>query len=133
MTNKTRIADYITRRVFPDPNAKPATPPARMTFLEWSRKTERISFVPKDTTPRLGIVTRLMACVYPWREIEIEIGEPHASITRNRAVIRFPQPFDDNGLTDACREFIIEAVQHAVENDGFRRSITWPDPSWRPA
>jgi hypothetical protein len=124
---RQRMADYITRRAFPDLTTT-AKPPTRPTFLEWSRKTERTPFVPKDTTPRLGIVTRLMACVYPWREIEIEVGEPFASITFNRPTIRHPEPFGPNGLTDACRAFIIEAVEAAVEHDGYRRSITWPNP-----
>lgn len=98
------------------------------SFAEWSKTAGTKSFVWPDPAPRpLGIITRVMPTIYPWRPLNIEVGEPHASITLNRPIIRFPEPFDQHGLTNACRDFIIEAVHHAVEKDGRQRSITWPE------
>lgn len=125
-----RIADFITRLAFPDPDIKPTPPRPRLTFLEWSQQVGTKPFVwPERPKQRLGITTRLMTCVYPWRPIDLDVGEPHATVTRDHAIIRFPEPFDPNGeLTDACRAFIVEAVKAAIERDGLRRNITWPDP-----
>jgi hypothetical protein len=130
MSKHQRIADFITNRVLPDPTTRPAPPPTRMTFLEWS-KTVALNprpFIPPDRKVALGITTRLMACVYPWRPIDLAIGPAFASIKLDRPVIRHPDPFGPNGLTDACREFVIDAVLYAVATDGLHRSITWPEP-----
>lgn len=75
----------------------------------------------------IAITVRLIPAFYLWVPIHIEQGDPDASITINRARIRYPEPFDQHGLTHACRTFITTAVRHAVETDGFRRSITWPE------
>lgn len=70
---------------------------------------------------------RLIPGCYSAVRINIEPGEPDADIRLNRADIRHPEPFDTHGLTDACRTYIQNAVQHAVEKDGHLRSITWSD------
>lgn len=84
----------------------------------------------------IGITVRLIPAVYFWVPVVIEQGDPDASISINRARIRHPEPFDQHGLTHACRDFIATAVRHAVEQDGFRRAITWPatpkSSSWKP-
>lgn len=77
--------------------------------------------------PTIAFTVRIIPAFYLWVPVVIEQGDPDASITINRARIRHPEPFDQHGLTDACRTFIATAVRHAVEQDGFRRSITWPE------
>ena len=130
---RQRMADYITRRAT-STNTEPSESPARLSFAEWSRQAGTKPFVWPEPRPQpLGITTRLMATIYPWREIELEIGELFASVTFPRSIIRHPEPFGPNGLTDDCRAFIIAAVRDAFEKDGRHRSITWPDPSSRPS
>lgn len=125
-----RIADYITRRAFPDTSTEPAAPPVRTTFAEWSRTAGKKPVVWRKRPPqRLAITTRLMATIYPSRVVDLQIGEPFASITPTSAMIRFPEPFDENGLTEACRSFIIDAVRQAITRDGLHRSVIWPDSS----
>jgi hypothetical protein len=77
----------------------------------------------------IGITVRIIPAFYLWVPLVIEQGDPEASISINRASIRFPEPFDQHGLTHACRTFITTAVRHAVDTDGFQRSITWPESS----
>ena len=59
--------------------------------------------------------------------VNFEVGEPLASITLDRCSIRHPEPFDEDGLTHICREFLIDAVRKAVDHDHHLRWIIWAD------
>lgn len=74
---------------------------------------------------RMGISTRVMPGQFVWHPIHIEVGPVMASIRLDRHDIRFPEPWDENGLTNACRDLIVEAVKHQSEMDGLQRQIVW--------
>jgi hypothetical protein len=83
--------------------------------------------------PQITMSVRLIPAVYSNIRVRITPGDPFASIALNRADIRFPEPFDDDGLTHACRDFIVHAVRSAIARDGHDRHINWPaTPSWIP-
>jgi len=104
--------------------------PSRSSFRDWSRQaaTKRTIW---PTRPKLPAATMSVLLTPPPRfvryPVNFEVGEPHASIGIDSADIRFPQPFDQDGLSDVCRDFIIESVGKAVEQDGHLRWIIWPD------
>jgi hypothetical protein len=76
--------------------------------------------------PEITISVRLIPAVYSNVLVHITQGEASASITINRADIRHPHPFDENGITADCRSFIVQAVRSAIARDGHDRHINWP-------
>lgn len=104
--------------------------PTATSFRDWSRHAATKPLIwPSPRPQQTTIITRLIPAVFGTCRVSITDGDPHASIGANRADIRFPQPFDENGLTDACRAFIITAAREALRADGLKRWITWPDRS----
>jgi hypothetical protein len=98
-------------------------------FAEWSRQAGTKPFQWPEAKPATRIGVRLMPAFFGEHTVNIQPGDPHASIALNRADIRFPEPFDDDHLTQACRAFITEAVRQAVRRDQHMRLINWPDGS----
>ncbi len=112
--------------------------PPRSRFSQWSRQARTPPAITEKVKTRMGISTRVMPAVFVWYPIDVEVGEPAASIRLDRHMVRYPEPFDINGLTHACRDFIVEAVKHQSIMDGYKRWVIWEDgtftgsgsPSW---
>lgn len=99
-------------------------------FVEWSRRALTNPYIWPEREPRPPATMLVMGdrgriSRHP---ISIEAGEPQASIDLDRAAIRFSEPFDENGLADACKVFIITAMREAGERDHKLRWVTWEEP-----
>jgi hypothetical protein len=74
------------------------------------------------------ISIRAAPAVIAWHIPNIETGEASAEISINTSNFYHPDALDEaDAPTDACREWIIQAVQAAIQRDGLKRWITWPD------
>jgi hypothetical protein len=76
----------------------------------------------------IRISVRAAPAVVAWHAPTIEDGVLWAEVRVSHSNFRFPCPFDENGdLTKGCRTWIVEAVRSAIQRDGLKRWITWPD------
>ncbi|GAA0677563.1 hypothetical protein [Sphingomonas insulae] len=74
------------------------------------------------------ISIRAAPAVIAWHIPHIETGETSAEVNINTSNFHHPDALDEaDAPTDACREWIIHAVQAAIQRDGLKRWITWPD------
>ena len=98
-------------------------------FSEWSRQagTKPVQWLERKPVTRISV--KLIPAFFGEHAVNIQLGEPRASLALNRADIWFPDPFAENHPTDACRHFITEAVRQAVRRDRHERWISWPDGS----
>jgi hypothetical protein len=104
---------------------------ARLSYRDWLHKaeTEPTPFVPpKPPQPRTVIWMRCIPAVYIRHPVHVATGEPLGEIALNTSRLRFPNPRKPNGhFTDACREWITEAVAEAIRREGIQRLIVWSD------
>ncbi|KQM51179.1 hypothetical protein ASE69_07635 [Sphingomonas sp. Leaf208] len=98
-------------------------------FSQWSRQagTKPVQWLKRKPVTRISV--KLIPAFFGEHAVNIQPGEPHATIALNRADIWFPDPFIGNNPTDACRDYITEAVRQSVHRDRHERWISWPDGS----
>lgn len=78
----------------------------------------------------IRISVRAAPAVIAWHTPKIQSGEPLAEVGVNTSTFHLPNAVDDAGMpTQALREWIIQAIRHAIRQDELRRWITWPDLS----
>lgn len=83
---------------------------------------------PLDNPARksIGLVVRLMSCVYQSERIEIREGEPSVHIGYRSSYVQYPTPITADGLvSEGCRTLLLEGVLAAVIRTGFRMSVVW--------
>ena len=76
----------------------------------------------------IRISVRAAPAVVAWHEPVTEDGVLWAEVRVSHSNFRFPCPFDRNGeVIEGCRTWIVEAVRGAIQRDGLRRWVTWPN------
>lgn len=87
------------------------------------------------STPQPGqqsypyIVVHLMPTVYQREEIAIAHGAPSVHIGHRDTFVHHPAPFSDDGISQGCRELLIQGVHEAVLRTHFRMCLVWA-PDW---
>lgn len=96
-------------------------------FVEWShRAVTNPTIWPKEEPkpPATMLIKEYQGPIsrYP---VVITEGEPDADIGLDHASVRFPEPFDGDTLTDACKVHIITSMREAGEWDRKFRWVSW--------
>ena len=99
-------------------------------FAEWSRRAGTNSVIwSMPERPPATISIMLAPLSFTRYPVDITAGEPQADIGLYHARVQVPDPFDAHGLTTACRDFLVDTVEQAVDRDKRLRWIRWADDS----
>lgn len=72
------------------------------------------------------VVVRVFAAVYQREPLHIVQGGKAVGVSRGDSFVRHPDPLlPDGSISPDCRELLIEGVQRAVREKGFRMCIVW--------
>jgi len=75
------------------------------------------------------IVIHLMPAVYQREEISIACGAPSVHIGHRDTFVHHPTPFSEDGISQGCRDLLIQGVHEAVRRTRFRMCLVWA-PDW---
>lgn len=91
----------------------------RYRELQETRRPARPLILPRPFKADVKLCIRFMSAVYRWVPLKLGHGGPDADISIHAARVRFPEPYDADGVLSAhCRQWIIEMVRDEVERLG---------------
>ena len=91
-----------------------------------SRRPARPLILPEPFHASVKLVIRFMPAVYRWIDLKLGHGGPDADISIHAARVRFPEPYDADGVLSChCRQWILEMVIDEVERLGLSITVVF--------